>query len=271
MSPIRSRFYTESPFPVFQYLDDIVDILGGTKMTFFPFLIHENGNGAIPIRAYKSAHFLNPHDETGSARTLQSEFMPYRHVGGVHSYQLHASDSGNLRGADSTDHEFPSNAAFSVGLWIYPIDITTVTLMAKYDINVQREWRLQLDSSSKIELESFDETNNQDRTGASDTAVTANQWSFVVATTDGADADASMTFYLNGVVDGTGNTESGAAYASQPGTSAALVIGATHNTTPAVTNLYTGRVALPFVTGTELTAANVASLFVIGQELLGLA
>ena len=261
-----------APIPTFRLLDDIIAILGSTKATLFPLLESRNGNGNAPLRAYKSDHFLNPQNETGSAIGLEIEFMPYRHVGGVHSYFLNASDQSHLRSNDSTDYEFPSNTAFSVGLWIFPSpDITTVTLMAKYDVNVQREWRLGLDSSSKIELESFDETNNHSRIGASDTAVTANEWSFVVATTNGADADASQTFYLNGAVDGSGNTESDAAYASQPGTTAALAIGANHSTTPALERQMTGRVALPFITGTELTAANVASLYDIGQELLGLA
>ncbi len=254
----------------FDLLDQIVAILGTTKMTFFPFLLHENGNGVTPIRAYNSLHFLNPHDESGVARTLQTEHMPYRHPGGVHSYNFNVGDSLNLRGDDHADYEFPANAAFSVGCWILPRDITTVTLMGKYDINTQREWRLQLDATSNLELESFDETNNESRIGAGDTAIVADEWSFVVATTDGADADASMSFFLNGAGDGSGNTESDAAYADQPGTTASLIIGATHTTTPAVTNLFTGRIALPFITGTELSATQVSELDRLGRRLLGL-
>ena len=254
----------------YDFLDQIVAVLGTTKMTFFPFFMHEAGNGATPIRAHNSVHFLNPHDETGSARILQSEHLPYRHPGGIYSYNFNASDDLNLRGDDHADYEFPGNTPYSVGCWIYPRDITTVTLVGKYDINVQREWRLQLDGTSHVELESFDETNNQSRIGAGDTAVIADQWSFVVATFDGADADASMSFFLNGAADGSGNTESGAAYASQPGTTAALTVGATHNTTPVVVNQFTGRVALPFVTGIELSATQVAELDRLGRILLGL-
>ncbi len=264
------RIKGHRPIPTFERLDAMVDILGSTKATLFPLLESRAGTGFDALRAWKSGRFLNPRDEAGGA-TLHSEFSPYYHVGGVYSYYLAAGGNQNLGGEDSTDFEFASNAAFSVGIWIWPIDITTVTLLSKYDVNVQREWRLQLDGSSKIELESFDETNNQDRTGASDTAVTADQWSSIVVTTNGDDSDASMNFYLNGAADGSGNTESGAAYASQPATSAAMIVGATLNTTPALTNLFTGRVALPFVTGKELTANDVASLHAIGQELLGLA
>ena len=72
------------------------------------------------------------------------------------------------------------------------------------------------------------------RIGASDTAVTADQWSFVVVTTDNNDANASMTFYLNAAADGTGNSLTGT-YNDSPDTTSAFTIGATLNTAPAVT------------------------------------
>lgn len=259
-----------SNLPTFSLLDDIVTILGSTKSTFFPFLESKNGNNNDLIWSYKNnSSNLQSRDEA-AAKALETEFQPYRHIGGVYSYEFSSAANQHLLGADDANTGFPSNADFSVGAWIWPRDITTVTVMSKYDVNLQREWRLQLDGSSKIELEVYDETNNQDRTGASDTAVTTNQWSFVVATTDNNDSSDSMTFYLNGSADGTGNTESGAAFANSPDTDAKLVVGATLNTDPAVTNLFSGRIALPFVCGKELTSANVASLYGIGQKLLGL-
>ena len=265
---VRSRYYSEAPPPTFQYLDEIMTILGTTKATLFPFLMHEGGDGNVPIRAYKSARSLSPHDESGSDHTLQSENYPYRHAGGVHSYMLHSSDNANLRGEDSLDYEFPINTVQSVGCWIYAEDITTVTLLSKYDVNVQRHWRLELNGTSKIEFETYDESANADRTGASDTAVTAREWAFIVVTYDGVNSDASMAFYLNGAADGTGNTKTGA-YLSQDVASAVFVIGATLNTTPAVTNLFHGRLALPFVTGKELSAIEVSRLYNIGRLLLG--
>lgn len=258
----------------FALLDQFISTLGAAKPTLFPLLESVGcgtGAGTGLIRNYKgAAHYLQATDEVPTATTLEAEFNPYRHAGGVHSYEFLAAGNHNLMGEDSTDYEFAAGADFSVGAFIFPVDITTVAVLSKYDVNAAREWKFGLDGASKIELESYDETNDQSRIGASDTAVTANQWSFVCATTDGADADASQSFYLNGVADGTGNTESGAAYASQPGVTAKLLVGAAYNTTPALTEQFTGRIALPFITGKVLTAANVLTLYGIGQALLGL-
>ena len=260
------------PIPTLERLDGIITILGTTKTTLFPFFESVGGSTVGEgIRSYKeNAHVLVSRDEA-AVRTLEAEFSPYKHVGGVYSYEFNAAGNQYLDGTDDTNLGFPTNADFSCGAWIYARDITTVTIMGKYDVNDQREWRMQLDGSSKIELEVLDETevSNGTRIGASDTAVTIDQWAFVVVTTDNNDADASMTFYLDGAADGTGNSLTGT-YNDSPDTTSAFVIGATLNTTPAVTNLFSGRIALPFVCGKVLTAGEVSSLHSIGQELLGL-
>ena len=264
---------TQKGIRTFALLDQFIAVLGATKPTLFPFLETVGGGtaGNCKIESYKGAtHFVQAVDEVPNAITLENEFSPYIHGGGVGSYSLDAGGSQYLQGEDSTDYEFAANAAFSVGACILPTDITSVAVLAKYDANVQREWKLGLDSNSKIELESFDETNDHSRIGAGDTAVTINQWSFICATTDGADLDASQSFYLNGVADGSGNTASNAAYASQPGTTAKLAIGAAHATTPALTEIFSGRIALPFICGKELSAANVLTLYGIIKTLLSL-
>lgn len=255
----------------FAVLDQIITVLGSTKTTFFPFLeSHGGSNLSHGIRSYKeNQHNLFSRDEAGVI-DLNAEFSPYKHVSGVHSYDFFSTGSQYLVGTDDSNVGFPSNADFSVGAWILPRDVSSTTIMGKYDVATLREWRFSIDNSSKIELEVFDETNNEDRTGASDTAIAADEWSFIVATTDNNDSDASMTFYLNGAADGTGNTESGAAYASSPDTAGLFAIGATLNTEPAVTALFSGRIALPFVCGKILTAANVTTLHGLGRTLLGL-
>jgi len=241
---------TQKGIRTFALLDQFIAVLGATKPTLFPFLETVGGGtaGNCKIESYKGAtHFVQAVDEVPNAITLENEFSPYIHGGGVGSYSLDAGGSQYLQGEDSTDYEFAANAAFSVGACILPTDITSVAVLAKYDANAQREWKLGLDSNSKIELESFDETNDHSRIGAGDTAVTINQWSFICAT-----------------------TASNAAYASQPGTTAKLAIGAAHATTPALTEIFSGRIALPFICGKELSAANVLTLYGIIKTLLSL-
>ncbi len=248
------------PVQTFKLLDEIVTVLGSTKVFFWPLL---EATGAI-VTTYKNENHRLTATDAGA-----DGFHPFKHPGGIHSYLFTTGDDQHLLGTDAANASFASNAAYSIGAWILPEDITTTTIISKYDVNAQREYRLGLDGSSKIELESFDETNNEDRTGASDTTITADQWSFVVATFDGADSNSSMTFYLNGSADGTGNTESGASYASQPGTTSEIVIGANMTTSPTVEQEFQGRIALPFIAGVELSAANITTLYGLGRTLLG--
>ncbi len=249
------------PVQTFKLLDQMVAVLGSTKVFFWPFL---EATGAL-VTTYKNENHRLTATDAGA-----DGFHPFKHPGGIHSYLFTTGDDQHLLGTDAVNASFASNAAYSIGAWILPEDITTTTIISKYDVNAQREYRLGIDGSNKIELESYDEANNADRTGASTTSVTADQWSFVVATFDGADADASMTFYLNGAADGTGNTQTGS-YANQPGTTSEIVIGANMTTSPTVEQEFQGRIALPFITGVELTAANITTLDGIGNTLLGIA
>lgn len=255
--------------PTFKLLDDILAILGSVKTTLFPFFESVGGAQSDGELSYSPVQtWLNPWDEA-AVKNLEDEFAPVQHPSGISSYYFAPSLSTNLRGQDDTNLGFPSNAPFSVGAWILPRDMSSVTIMGKYDANAQREWRLGIDGSSKLELEVYDESANADRTGAGDTTLVQSIWKFVVVTTLNTDSDAVMTFYLDGVADGTGNSETGS-YVSSPDTSASLVIGANHNTVPAVQFLFDGRIALPFICGKELTAANVLTLYGYGQKLIGL-
>ena len=259
MSTILSSVPYKATADTFTLLDQITDVLGATKTFFWPFL---ETTGAI-VTSYKNENHRLTATDAGA-----NGFHPFKHPGGIHSYLFTTGDDMHLLGTDDANASFATNADFSVGAWILPEDITTVTILSKYDVNAQREYRLGIDGSNKIELESYDEGANADRTGASDTSVTADQWSFVVVTNDGADADASMTFYLNGSADGTGNTETGA-FDSTEGTTSEIVIGANMTTSPAVEQEFQGRIALPFICGKELTAANVTTLYGVGRTLLG--
>ena len=247
------------PVQTFKLLDEIVTVLGSTKVFFWPLL---EATGAI-VTTYKNENHRLTATDAGA-----DGFHPFKHPGGIHSYLFTTGDDQHLLGSDAANASFAANAAFSLGAWILPEDITTTTILSKYDVNAQREYRLGIDGSNKIELESYDEGANADRTGASDTAVTADQWSFVVVTNDGADADASFTFYLNGAADGTGNTQTGA-FDSTEGTTSAIVIGANLTTAPTVEQEFQGRIALPFIAGAELTAANITTLYGLGRTLLG--
>ncbi len=259
--------------PTFEKIDEMLAIFGTNKTAFWPFLNSTIGSGSFGIWTYGeelTKTWLVARDQSAN-RNLRDEFEPYMHVGGIHSYAITQGAQTYLSGQDESNLGFPSNENFSCGAWILPRDNTDVTIMGKWDNNNQREWRLILDGNKKISLQTYDESNNQSRVSAADTEMPLSAWQFVVATTDNNDSDLSHTAYLNAVADGSGNTASDASFANSPDTSSLFCIGATLNTAPAVSLVFEGRIALPFVCGKELSASEVSDLYTISKTLIGLA
>lgn len=250
------------PVPTFKLLDQMITVLGSTKTTLFPLL---ESTGDL-VRSYKeSYHTLVP-------TTNGPGFDPYRHVGGVHSYLLNPAYDMYLLGEDSGDYTFKGTGneddPFSVGMWILPFDVTATVLMAKYDDNSKREWRFAIDGSSKLTFLLFDESVDKQELGTSTTSVTANQWTFVVLTYDGGETAPVLGIYQDAVADATVGTTETSDYVNMEDLTAPLTICASLATGVPYAP-FNGRIALPFVCGKKLTAANVTTLYGIGKALIG--
>lgn len=265
----------------FVELDAIISILGSTRTVFFPFL---TAVGQVVQSYEENVHDLTSTDEA-AARNLEDEFIPYKHEGGVFSYFFDRSANNHLAASDSGDYSAISggvDAAFSVGAWCLPrLTGTQQMLFAKYDVaGTLREWQLGLDASEQILFELFDESiadANADVTAPGATALTVNEWSFVVGTYNGAGgapgyatSSMSLAVYLNGV-DDTGTVAGGGGddYEDMENTATDPTIGCADDTA-APTFEWEGRIALPFICGKALSANEVAQLYGIGQRLLGL-
>ncbi len=268
------------PIPTFKYLNDIVAILGSTKAFLWPFL---ESNGLL-IQSYDNEDESLVPGNAGTPKSLDDAaagFHPFKHVGGVHSYHFEAGNDQHLAGADAATLSFggTTDAAFSVGCWFY-IDSGTGTLMAKYDVaGTDREWRLDLAAGPDLRFTVFDDSAdaNTEEGAQCTTALSTRQWYFGVATYGGAggngsspgDAADDVAIYIDGAVVTDTNIED-VNYDDMVGGAAPLMIGATDDAASPASE-FTGRIALPFICGKELTAANVSSLYDMGKMLLGLA
>lgn len=255
------------PIATFRHLDDILTILGSTTTSFWPFV--EN-TGAI-VRTYgESAHIFTMTD--GGA----NGFMPVQHPGFIQSYHFDKTDDMHGAGEDHADFSFgngtTTDAAFSVGGWVNRDVAGAIQVMlAKYDAaGTDREWFLSINASNDIEFELYDDNANEDETASGDTQLTLNKWQFVVAAYDGAQATPEVNLYLDGALDNDGTTTESGSYVAMQAGATPIMLGAADDTA-APTNEMDGRLALPFICGKQLTAANVSSLYAIGQTLLGLA
>jgi len=248
------------------HLSDILTILGTTAASLWPFW-EPTGQLVTGI----GIGDLIPSETAAAAEDLEDDFVPLRLPCGLYSYHFHPTGDHHLAGIDHANYSFVG-AAFSVGCWIRPTAIASNTLIAKYDagVGVAREWRFWIDAAGKLDLELYDESVDTTEIAISSAALTQGQMQFVVATYDGVSATPEIYLYVDGaaVNDGT-STETGAFVAMEAGATP-LTIGCDGlSALPA--NEFHGRMALPFVTGKELTAAEVAELYKIMAPMIGLA
>jgi len=247
-------------------LNDILTILGTTTPQLFPFweatgqLVTGIGTGD-----------LIPSETGGAAEDLEHDFAPLKLPCGLYSYHFHPTGDHHLAGIDSADYSFAA-APFSVGCWIRPNTIASNTLIAKYDAGagVAREWRFWIDAAGKLDLELYDESADTTEIAISTAALIVGQMQFVVATFDGTEATPEIYLYVDGaaVNDGT-STETGA-YVGMDAGATPLTIGC-NGLSALPADEFHGRMALPFITGNALTAAEVASLHKLTAPMVGIA
>lgn len=266
----RSRYYTEEFPPVFLHLDEIVAILGGVKMAFWPFLNGVGGN-TYPYGSGNDGILL-----AANASTLELVFDPARH-GGIHSY-MNDSATANLAAADNANFSHGDSTVdtpFSIGIWILMQEAlgTARSLMAKYGSTAAaKEYDFRFGTDGKLVMELLDESVVGDASEiatSTGTALTPWIWQFVTMTYDGNEATPVINLYINGVSVHDGTSVETNAYVAMEDLAASLMVGA-RDATGTAAQVLQGRFALPFITGKELTAAEVLSLYGIGKVLIGL-
>lgn len=256
------------PLQLVRNINAIMSILGTTKPSFWPFfektglLVSGIGLGD-----------LIPSETAGAAEALEDDFAPIEHPGRMHSYHFHPTGDHHLAGIDSAAYTFGdsnTDSPFSAGAWMLPNAVVTNVLMGKYDsAGTLREWRFLIDSNGLLSLELYDESADGTEIGVSATAIAIGQWIFVVTTYDGAETAPLVTFFLNAVADGTGATVEAGAYTAMEDTAAPLTVGCSGVTAAPVAEFH-GRIALPFICGKALTAAQVADLYEITKPMMGI-
>lgn len=248
-------------------LNDILSVLGTTKPSLWPcwektgVLVSGIGVGD-----------LIPSETAGAAEALEDDFAPVALPCGLHAYHFHPTGDHHLAGIDSANYTFGDgsvDAAFSVGAWIRPNAIASNTIMSKYSATV-REWRFWIDASGKLNLELYDESADGTEIAASTAALTVGQWVFVVATYDGGETSPVVNLYVNGALANDGTTVEAGAYTAMEDTATPLLVGCSGVTATPV-NEFHGRIALPFVTGKALTAAEVTTLYGYTAPMVGVA
>lgn len=241
---------------------------------FYP-VISPVGTDLSPYGSGNDAPIATPSDEA-AAVALETEFDPVR-LNGVYGLYFDSSANNHVNCGDDADFSHGNatvDTAFSIGMWVLMTEAlgTARSLLAKYrtDAVAAREYDFRFGADGKLVMELYDESATATEIATSTgTALTPWVWQFVTMTYDGNEAAPVINLYVNAtsVHDGT-SVETGA-YVAMEDTATGLLIGA-RNITTAPAQEFEGYMALPFLTGQELTAANVTTLYNIGRRLLGL-
>ncbi len=252
----------------FRALSTIMGLLGTTKASLWPFL-ERTGQLVSGL----SVGDLIPHETAGAAEDLEHDFAPIEHAGKVHSYHFHPTGDHHLAGIDNDAYSFGDGAAdvaFSVGAWIFPNVVNDNTILAKYDsAGSLEEYRFFIDAAGKLSLELHDASASTKEVAASTAALLAGRQHFVVAAYDGGEASPVVNLYVDGVLANDGTTAETGAYVAMENGAAPLTVGCAGVTALPTTEFH-GRIALPFVTGKQLSAVEVGQLFEVYRVLLGI-
>jgi len=266
-APVHAQSGNIGPWNAFRALDGIMYTLGTTKPSLWPFL-EKTGVLVSGI----SVGDLIPSETAGAAEALEDDFAPFMHPGGVYSYHFHPTGDHHLAGIDSANYSFGDGSLdvpFSVGAWILPNAAVSNVIIGKYNSagNLE-EYRFFIDSAGKLSLELHDASASATEIAVSTAALVVGRSHFVVATYDGIETAPVVNLYVDGVLANDGTTAETGSYVAMEDTSAPLTIGCGGVTATPTTEFH-GRIALPFITGKALSAAEVARLDVLYGALLG--
>lgn len=242
-------------------LNDILSTLGTTKTSLWPFW-EPTGTLVTGIGV----------GDLVPTETTSTGFGPLVLPCGLYSYHFHPTGDHHLAGIDSANYTFGDgtvDAPFSVGAWIRPNAIASNTIMAKYSATV-REWRFWIDAAGLLDLELYDESADTTEIATSTVAVTQGQWQFVVASYDGGETAPVVNLYVNATLANDGSTAETGAYVAMEDTATPLTV-ACSGVTATPVNEFHGRMALPFIAGKALTAAEVTTLYAVTASMVGIA
>lgn len=242
-------------------LNDILSTLGTTTPSLWPFW-EPTGTVVTGIGV----------GDLVPTETTTFGFSPLLLPCGLYSYHFHPTGDHHLAGIDSANYTFGNGTVdtpFSVGAWIRPNAVASNTIMAKYSATV-REWRFWIDAAGLLDLELYDESADTTEIATSTVAVTQGQWQFVVASYDGTETAPVVNLYVDATLANDGSTAETGAYVAMEDTATPLTI-ACSGVTATPVNEFHGRMALPFITGKALSAAEVTTLYAYMAPMVGIA
>lgn len=264
-------------------LDRILRILGTTDTHLLLFAAGP-GDATALVPAMSEAQVLyQTRDEAGTVN-VNAEFGPIPLPCGLFAYHFGVVGNNHIAAsADAASHTFGNgtvDSPFSVGAWIMPATKNDNTIISKFGSTAAaEEWKWGLAATTgALYLELHDASASTTEIGtadgaqsrfASDGSPPLHRWSFAVSTYDGTETAPEITHYLNSTDVSNANRDSveSGAYVAMEDTATPLLVAAS-DVTGTPTEEFHGYIALPFICGKELSAAEVRELYEVTQRMV---
>ncbi len=209
-----------------------------------------NGTLSDGVNNYTSDHSVD--SKTGSNMVNAFDFDGSND-------QVTISDHNDFSFGDASN-----DSPFSISAWINMDDATDFIIISKASILNNEEWIFHVDASDKLAVRLLDLLNNQWIGRKYNTAITAQQgsWIHVVMTYDATEAPSGITLYLDGVAVDNADNNSGA-YTAMHNTASDVVIGRTSGGN--YDRSAEGKIDNVMIFNKELSQAEVTTLYNAGD------
>lgn len=172
--------------------------------------------------------------------------------------------------ADHDDFSFGDavdDSAFSISAWINMDDATDFPILSKYPPNLKEEWRFFVDGNDKLTCELYDDRWDIYIGRKYDTAITAQEgsWIHVVMTYDATEASSGINLYLNGSDVDSADSEAGA-YTAMHNDTGVVYIGYSESDADGP-HFSEGKIDNVIIFNKELSADDVTNLYNAGSGL----
>ena len=251
---------------VWGLLNKIAVGFGTTKSAFWPFW----ENTGTKVSGLGAPSNLVPRDQS-AARNLEDEWSPAVTNSGVHYAVKNVRSTNNhFSAGDHSDYSYGNGTVdtpLSMGMFVAPSSFVAASLFGKYT-SAAEEYDFRIDSDGNLELELHDASASAAEIATATTALALNRLQHVVVTYDGGQTSPVVKFYINAVLAGEVAAVQTGSYVAMQNTGTPLLLLA-RGLTAAPSREFDGWMAMPFMTGKELTAQEVGAVYTATRALVG--
>jgi len=259
---------SEADYPRY-LLDNIVGILDPDSLVWFlpHFESDPPDNAQVQDYGPRGLHF-SKHTTSDVDPIIRGSVLPYRFNGTNEGIDSADNDLFSM-GADGTA---PNEPAFSIG-GMYKLNANaSQTFLSRFDVTVaaeETEWWLFTGGAGTLSMRIYDDVGTVAIGRTFTTALSINEWLFIVATYDASRVNSGITLYVNGVAVDDANNSAGV-YTAMHNEAVDTVVGFMTGGGGASDNFLNGFSWGEFQTAKELSAVEAVQLTDLYRRLLGL-